>query len=87
MGRWSSVGVADAGPAPDQASGHELPDHVATDLRDIFLGEADASPWHNVFSELAGEDPAVDTVLLLGNGTDNLCVEYPGVVLAVEPHG
>ena len=70
-----------------RALGHELPDHVATDLRNVFLSETDATPSRNVFGELASEDPAVDTILLLGNGFDDLCVEYPSVVLAVEPHG
>ena len=51
------------------------------------MGESDvASPW-NMFGELACEDPAVDTVCLLGKVPDDLRVEDPGVVLAVEPHG
>ena len=86
-GRWLSVGVADAGPAPDQVSGHELPDHVAADLRNVLLGEADASLSCDVLGVLAGEDPAVDTAHLLGDGSDDLCGEDPGIVLTVEPHG
>ena len=86
-GRWLSVGVADAGPAPDQALGHEFPDHVTADLRDILLGETNAGFPCNVFGELASEDPAVDTAHLLWNSPDNLRVEDPGVVLAMELHG
>ena len=68
-------------------SGHELPDHVATDLRNVLLGEADANPLCNMFSVLAGEDPAVDTAYLLGDGSDDLRGEDPGIIHTVEPNG
>ena len=86
-GRRLSVSVDDGGPSPEQASGHQLPDHVAADLRDVPLGESDVTSPCNVFGELAREYSAVDTVGLLGKVPDDLRVEDPGVVLAVEPHG
>ena len=87
MGRRPSVGVEDGGPSPDQASGHQFPDHVAANLRDLSLGEGDVTSAGNVFGELACKDSAVDAVGLLGEVPDNLRVEHPGVVLTVELHG
>ena len=82
-----SVSIDDGGHSPDQASSHQLPGHVVADLRDVRLGESDATSPGNVFGELAREDSAVDTVGLLGEVPDDLRVEDPGIVLAVEPHG
>ncbi len=71
-GRRPSVVVNDGCPSPEQASGHQLPDHVAADLRDVPLGEGDVTSPCNVFGELACEDSAVDTVGLLGEVPDDL---------------
>ena len=82
-GRGSSSGGVGACLIPDQAACHELPDHGLPVPRDVALVEAQAGSSSDVFCKLAGEDPTVNAVGLLGDGAD-LCFENPSVLNPVK---
>ena len=82
-GRGLPSGGVGACLIPDQAACHELPDHGLPVPRDVALVETQASSSSDVFCKLAGENPAVNAVVLLGDGAD-LSLENPGVLNPVQ---